>query len=97
MASRAKYKMTTFARFMLFLAFFIPIGYSIVHVAGSNDLINKPKEILTSLLKQKTSQDVDGLAEELQLLRVENEKLSEELSKCKGVVEEMSTTSGPTL
>ncbi len=86
MAQR-KYKITGFARFFLFMVFFIPIAYfglSMAKGEGSQNFVDRMKSKIQNLRQLGSSsadQEVD-LYKQLNLKDEEIQKLREELFKC---------------
>jgi hypothetical protein len=86
--SKSKYKVTGFARFMLFMLFFLPIVYFGLSIAkGDNpeSFIEKVKSKITNFKLSRSSSgesENDDLYKKMQLKDEEIQKLREDLFQC---------------
>ncbi|MBK7221628.1 MAG: hypothetical protein IPH94_09945 [Saprospiraceae bacterium] len=86
--SKSRYKITGFARFMLFMLFFVPIGYTAYHLYEGNSPKDGLRDLKTSLqnfkkkLKGEQVQEEDTFRLQLQQKDEEIQKLREALFQC---------------
>lgn len=97
MARKNKYKTTLLSRFLLFLLFFLPLGYLAVSLAKGDDPLQIPRKVINYVkeLSYKTDDNTQNSTitiTQFEALQAENKKLRTDIEKCRGVVNELTTT-----
>lgn len=96
MARKTKYKTTLFTRFLLFLLFFMPLGYAAVTLVKGENPLEVPRKVIDYVKGFASSTNNNPQStitiKQYEVLQAENIKLRTDIEKCRGVVNELTST-----